>query len=134
LQANINYKRVFFGSKIRPDDLVFNTVVGQEIETSLLGFEGKTADAIKSEAIDEQDYLIKLVKDECALIEIKSTVQGTQSFDIPQHLRRDKSPARARKDSYTSLMLGNWACKSYFDIISYKPVVVNATFTPQFIG
>ena len=104
------------------------------MDTSLLGFQGDTRNAIILEAIDEQDSLIQLVKDECALIEVKTTLQGTQSFDLPQHLRRDKSPKKARKDSYTALKLGNWACKIYHDLMAYKPRQAQTTFTPQFIG
>ena len=134
LQSNINYKRVFFGSKITPDGSIFDSVISQEVDTSLMGFKGGSQASMKLEAINEQDYLIDLVKTECALIEVKTTSQGTQSFDLPQHLRRDKSADKARKDSYTALKLGNWACKCYYDIMSYKPSQTQTTFTPQFIG
>ncbi len=134
LQERINYKRVFFGSAIRPDDIVFESVVKQDVDTSFLGFMGETRNEIVLEAIDEQDHLIQLVKDECALIEVKTTLQGVQSFDLPQHLRRDRSPTRARKDSYTALMLANWACKCYYDLMSYKPRVIQYTFVPTCIG
>lgn len=134
LQSNINYRRIFFGSKIRPNDLVFETVVSQVVNIGLMGFSGSSTEEMRLEAIDEQDYLLKLVKEECALIEVKTTAIGTQSFDLPQHLNRDKSPTRPRKDSYTALKLANWGCKCYFDIMSHQEIRVQSTVTPTCIA
>lgn len=134
LQTNINYKRVFFGSRIRPDGIIFESVASQDVDITMMGFGGKNRGDIIQEAIDEQDLLIGLVKDECTLIEIDTNAQGSQSFNIPQHLRRDRSSTRARKDSYTGLLLANWACKCYFDLMSYKPRVVQSSFTPTCIA
>ena len=53
-------------------------------------------------------------KKQCALIEV-STAKGTQTFDLPQHLR-STSANRARRDNYTTLMLANWAVKCYFEM------------------
>ena len=134
LQSNINYRRITFGSKIRPSDIVSEKVLSQKVDVSKLNFPGNSAEEIISEAIDQQDYLIKLVKDECALIEVDTSVKGSQSFDLPQHLRRDRSPTRARKDSYTALKLGNWACKCYHELMNIKEEEAYQTFTPRFIG
>ena len=38
-----------------------------------------------------QDNLIYQTKKQCALIEVKSTAKGTQTFDLPQHLKRNTS-------------------------------------------
>ena len=50
--------------------------------------------------IEDQDILIYQTKKQCALIEVKSTSKGTQSFELPQHLKRNMSANRARKDNY----------------------------------
>ena len=55
-------------------------------------------------------------KKQCALVEVKTTAKGTQSFDLPQHLRRNTSANRARKDNYTALLLANWGVKCFFDM------------------
>ena len=79
--------------------------------------------------IETQDDLIYQTKKQCALVEVKSTARGTQTFDLPQHLKRSESANRARKDNYTTLMLANWAVKSYFDINNFKNENA-ATFSP----
>ena len=83
--------------------------------------------------IETQDALIHQTKKQCALVEVKSTTKGVQSFDLPSHLKRSTSVNRARKDNYTTLMLSNWATRSYFDIINLKEENVNNTFVPMMI-
>jgi len=85
------------------------------------------------EIIETQDDLIYQTKKQCALVEVKSTAKGTQSFDLPQHLRRSNSANRARKDNYTTLMLSNWAVKAYNDMRKIKVEEVNTTFVPRMI-
>ena len=68
------------------------------------------------------------------LVEVKTTAKGTQTFDLPQHLKRSTSTNRARKDNYTTLMLGNWAVKCYNDLKNTKVKQVNHTFTPRMIA
>ena len=84
------------------------------------------------ELIEFQDDFVYQTKKQCALIEVKSTSKGTQSFDLPQHLRRSNSPNKARKDNYTTLMLANWGVKRYYDMIETK-IEANDTFVPILI-
>lgn len=66
------------------------------------------------EFITTQDNLIDLVKKECALIEVTSNPGGSQSYDLPHHMTRNrKNENRIRKDSYSALLLGSWAFKVY---------------------
>ena len=67
-----------------------------------------------------------------AVAEVKSTAKGVQTFDLPQHLKRDTTQNRARKDNYTTLMLGNWAVKRYYDMMNIEEDV-EATFSPILI-
>ena len=76
--------------------------------------------------------MIELTKTECSLIQITTSPQGTQTFDLPPVLKRQTGPEKARKDSYSALVLGNWMTKIYYDIHSAKKDTV-ATFTPMFI-
>jgi hypothetical protein len=77
--------------------------------------------------------MIDLTKNECALIQITTTAQGTQTFDLPSNLRRQTGPDKARKDSYSALLLANWMTKVYFDAQAHKAEDVLETFEPQFI-
>ena len=77
--------------------------------------------------------MLELTKNECALVQITTTPQGTQTFDLPSNLRRQTSPDKARKDSYSALILANWMAKVYLDAQECKVEDVIETFTPEFI-
>ena len=124
LQASIDYKRIWFGSRISPNSEAYDRIANAACKIPLN--KGETI----IDAIDVQDDLIYQVKKQCALIEVKATIKGTQSFDLPQHLKRNTSANRARKDNYTTLMLGNWLFKSYKDMKSAPEEVKHETFTP----
>ena len=83
--------------------------------------------------VEHQFDMLNLTKTECALIQITTSASGTQSFDLPSNLKRQTGPEKTRKDSYSSLVLGNWMIKLYYDIMAVeeeKPIV---SFTPMFI-
>lgn len=126
LQANIDHKKVWFASRTTASEVAFNKYSEVNInlenvnEVNILNF------------IETQDSLIYQVKKQCALIEVKSTPKGTQTFDLPIHLKKSTSANRARKDNYTALMLGNWAIKCYYDMMS-TPVKETGTFIPRMI-
>ena len=84
--------------------------------------------------IEHQTDIIDLTKEECALIQITTTSQGTQTFDLPPNLKRQSGRDKARKDSYSALVLGNWMVKTYFDMMNFKQESVQSTFTPMFIN
>ena len=75
--------------------------------------------------------MIYQTKKQCTLVEVKSTAKGTQTFDLPQHLKRSTSSNKARKDNYTTLMLANWATKVYYDMQNVQVENINATFEPK---
>jgi hypothetical protein len=133
LQACIDHKKIWFASRIRPDGYIYDKVMSQKAKIPFDTLMGYKKDAFE-EVIDDQDVRIKMVKKECSLIEVSQTSRGTQSFDLPQHLKRSSSPDRARKDSYTALMLGNWAIKCYYDMMNTPVQTVVETFTPRMIG
>jgi len=127
LQASIDYKKVWFASRISPNSEAYDRITSSSFKTPVK--QGETIIDI----IDEQDDLIYQVKKQCALIEVKSTIKGNQSFDLPQHLKRNTSANRARKDNYTTLMLGNWLFRCYKDIKNAPIEQRNESFTPFII-
>ena len=127
LQASIDHKKIWFASKTVANPEAFNKFSSQRVtlknipEPTILEF------------IESQDALIYQTKKQCTLVEVKTTARGTQTFDLPQHLKRSTSASRARKDNYTTLMLANWTAKCYFDMMA-KPVEDNtSTFVPRMI-
>jgi hypothetical protein len=127
LQTSIDHKKVWFGSRINPNGSALSTQSSAKIPMDLLKEESII------DLIDTQDRLINDVKKQCALIEVKSTAKGTQSFDLPLHLKRSTSVDRARKDNYTALLLGNWANKCYFDIMRQPKDTSTGMFVPMMI-
>ena len=126
LQADIDHKRVWFGSRVTADGAIFNRISTQKVPIKMTGHENIL------ELIEFQDDFVYQTKKQCALVEVKTTSKGTQSFDLPQHLRRSTSPNKARKDNYTTLMLANWGVKRYYDMIETR-VEADQTFSPILI-
>ena len=127
LQASIDHKKIWFASKATANANEFNKMTNQNIPLKL------PKDETKLDFIENQDNLIYQTKKQCALIEVKSTAKGTQTFDLPQHLKRSTSVNRARRDNYTTLMMGNWAIKCYYDMVNLKEDDVYHTFIPKMI-
>ena len=139
LQANFDHRRIWFGC--RATNEAYHDQVGKKIPIKKIKFM-RTADAEDKEGdkarlidfVEHQFDMIELTKSECALIQIKTSPQGSQTFDLPDNLRRQTGPDKARKDSYSALVLGNWMIKIYNDMCHVKPESVQSTFTPMFIG
>jgi hypothetical protein len=126
LQANIDHKRLWFASRTSANEAAFNKYSGKRVKLNNVG--EKTI----LEFIETQDSLVYQTKKQCALIEVKSTAKGTQTFDLPLHLKKSESANKARKDNYTTLMLGNWAIKSYYDMMA-APKEEAGTFVPRML-
>ena len=124
LQSSIDHKKIWFASKATAHDTAFDKFSSAKIDFTLTGSDSAL------DLLETQDLLIYATKKQCALIEVKSTSKGSQSFDLPQHLKRNNSPTRARKDNYTALMLANWGAKCYYDITSIEEDGLDFTFTP----
>ena len=94
----------------------------------------ESASAKMIDFIEHQSDMLDLTKNECALVQITTTAQGTQTFDLPPNLRRQTGPDKARKDSYSALVLGNWMAKIHFDSNDKGIEDAFETFTPMFIN
>jgi len=127
LQASVDHKRIWFASKAVASNSHFEKQINYDIDVKLTDQESVL------ELIEHQDSLIHLTKKQCSLVEVTTTARGTQTFDLPLHLRRSTSIHRARKDLYTTLMLANWASKCYFDMISLPTLEQEDTFSPILI-
>jgi hypothetical protein len=127
LQSSIDHKKIWFASRTTANESEFqkasNIFIPLKLikENSILDF------------IEWQDDLVYQVKKQCALVEVKSTPRGIQTFDLPLHLKRSTSVSRARKDNYTALLLANWAVNIYFDTKKAKIDIISATFEPKII-
>tara|TARA_R110000824_G_scaffold55069_4_gene151690 strand:- start:3548 stop:5380 length:1833 start_codon:yes stop_codon:yes gene_type:complete len=128
LQASIDHKRIWFASRTAACGSFFAKTSAQAVPIKLMPYEGK------GDLIEFQDDIIYQTKKQCALVEVKTTAKGMQTFDLPQHLKRSTSTNRARKDNYTTLMLGNWAIKAYNDLKNTKTEQISNTFTPRMLG
>ena len=137
LQTCIDHKKIWFGSHINPNGSALAKQSSVRIDPELIKHsiaDFKEGLGLMSEFIDMQDYLIDDVKNQCALIEVKSTAKGTQTFDLPLHLKRSTSNERARKDNYTALLLAAWLNKCYFDIMRIPQEAPTGMFEPFMIG
>ena len=132
LQACIDYKKIWFASKTSANESFFNKVVNKGADINLMKSDDKK-DWTLLDFIENQDDFIYQTKKQCALVEHSSTSRGTQSFDLPQHLKRSVSANKARKDNYSALMLANWALKCYNDIMSTEVTQESPTFSPIMI-
>jgi hypothetical protein len=131
LQGCIDYKRIWFGSGIKANEAAFAKAVNVNVDTKELVNPAKfdKNETTMTSFIDNQEVLIQQTKYQAASIEVKTTVRGTQSFDLPDIMKRDTSEDRMRRDSYTAMMLGTWCLRCYYDIVN-TPVQTFDTFEP----
>jgi hypothetical protein len=139
LQANFDHKRLWFGSRAVDD--AYNKQRAKVIPISKLKFlrlsedeEKQSKQAKMIDFIEHQYDMITMTKNQCALIQITTSPQGTQTFGLPTELRRQTGPDKARKDSYSALVLGSWMAKILYDMHNTKAQSAVSTFTPMFLG
>ena len=134
LQTAFDRKKLYFAATAMDDN--YSTQRAKKIPIKNLKFskyeDEKNVGAKMIEFIEHQKDMIDLTKAECALIQVTSSTGGTQSFDLPSNLKRQKGVDRPRKDSYSALVLGNWGMNIYYDMIEI-PEEQNYGFTPMFI-
>lgn len=138
LQSNFDHKRIWFGSRAIDDN--YNEQRRKKIPIGKINFlrtslsVSQTDPAKMIDFVEHQFDMMNLIKNQCALIQITSSASGTQSFDLPSNLKRQTGPDKARKDSYSALILGNWMIKLYYDITESEGKKAFQTFTPMFIN
>lgn len=136
LQSAFDHKNIFFAGAAMDDD--YNMQRKSPIPIKDLKFlnnydENQPDGAKMIDFVEHQKDMMDLIKVECALIQVTSSVQGTQSFDLPHNLKKQRGADKARKDSYSALLLNNWMISIHFDMMNQKIENVQSTFTPVLI-
>ena len=136
LQANFDHKKIWFGA--RPLDKNYHLQIKKNIPIDSIKFMPNQKELLGNSSsiidfLDHQYDMINYTKNQCALIQVTSSPQGSQTFGLPLNLRRQTGPGKARKDSYSALVLGNWMIKTYYDMINVSAKQVESTFTPILI-
>jgi len=136
LQAAFDHKRIWFAGAAM--DEAYNRQRSANIPIQTLKFsrhdDEKESGARQIDFIEQLKDNVELIKVQCALIQVNTSAQGTQSFDLPMNLKKQRGADKARKDSYSTLVLGNWMMQTYFDMINLQEQSTQATFTPMFIN
>jgi hypothetical protein len=134
LQTAFDRKKLYFAATAMDDN--YSMQKAKKIPIKELKFskyeDEKNVGAKMIDFIEHQKDMIDLTKAECALIQVTSSAGGTQSFDLPSNLKRQKGVDRPRKDSYSAIVLGNWGMNIYYDMMDL-PEERAAGFTPMFI-
>ena len=135
LQASFDHKRIFFAGAAMDDD--YNrqrkASVGVKDLQFIRNYQESSEASKMIDFVEHQKDMMDLIKMECALIQVSTSVQGTQSFDLPTNLKKQTGADKARKDSYSALILGNWMTHVYYDMMDDKIGETTETFTPMFI-
>jgi len=130
LQLFINTKKIWFGSKLTPNDEEYEAAILKKIPYDPTKKGGDWMDDL----ISTQDELIYQVKKQCSLIEVGSSPLGKQTFDLPQSLKRNRSANRARKDNYTTLLLMSEGFLAYNAIMKQPAQEAVGLFMPRMVG
>jgi hypothetical protein len=138
LQGCINHKRIRFAST--PVESQYKSQCPASIPIDDLKFFAEDEKQAKTEGraryielLDNASDLIDKTIEQCALIEITTTDTGQQRFVLPSNLRKQRGSSKARKDSYSAFVMGNWAVKIYNDAMKVEEQQVQSTFTPFFV-
>lgn len=135
LQASFDHKKIWFAGAALDDDYTRQKsakIPIDEITFSKYNEEGD-ADAKQIDLIEHLKDTIDATKVQCALIQLSTTSNGGQSFDLPYNLKKQRNADKARKDSYSALVLGNWAMNIYLDMMAAPETSTQTTFTPMFV-
>ena len=136
LQASFDHKRIFFAGAAMNDDYHYQIKAGIPIKDLkfIRNYENIANKSRMIDFVEHQKDIMDLIKVQCALVQVTTSSQGTQSFDLPMNLRKQRGADKARKDSYSCLILGNWMTQVYFDMINAKDDHGQSTFVPMFIN
>ena len=138
LQAAFDRKKIFFAGAAMDDE--YNNQRKSNIPIKELKFinnDPNKSGGVGARMIDfveHQKDMMDLIKVQCAMIQITTSLQGTQSFDLPPNLRKQKGADKARKDSYSALVLGNWMMNVFYDMEENEGIPAQNTFVPTFIS
>jgi hypothetical protein len=135
LQSAFDHKKILFAGAALNDS--YSTQRNKNIPIEKLKYlrvedQENEKGAKMIDFIEHQKDMIDLIKVQCALIQPSTSATGVQTFDLPSNLRSQKGPDRARKDSYSALVLANWMINIYYDMME-APAPQPFFFAPMFI-
>lgn len=139
LQASFDHKRMLFAAAAMDEEFKFQRQAKIPIDKIEFLSEAEVVDknisgsAKMIDLVEFQRDIMDIIKTQCALIEVSSSPTGHQTFDLPLNLRKQTGPSKARKDSYSTLVLGNWMMHVFYDMIESKDIGPMQTFTPMLI-
>jgi intein/homing endonuclease len=135
LQAAFDHKKIWFAGTALDDDYSRQKsaiIPIDEITFSKYNDEGDSY-AKQIDLIEHLKDTIDATKVQCALIQVSTTANGSQSFDLPYNLKKQRNADKARKDSYSAIVLGNWLMNVYFDMMATPEASAQVTFVPMFV-
>ncbi len=122
LQGDIQHRKIMFASSIRFNDadVVMNANlmanVGDldftEMSDLIIGEEKRRLH------VEHVDLVVETTAKELSLIQLKTDAVGNYRFDLPTEVKTSSGKNRARRDSYTSFLLGNWGRRLYLKLKS----------------
>jgi intein/homing endonuclease len=135
LQAAFDHKRIWFAGAALDDDYTRQKAATIPIEEISFSRYNDDVDnyAKQIDLIEHLKTVVDTTKVQCALIQVSTTANGSQSFDLPSNLKKQRNADKARKDSYSALVLGNWMMNVYLDMMAAPVDNVQATFVPMFV-
>ncbi len=132
LQAQINARRVWFGSKISQNKEAFSLYSKFQMPYEFKDRKGRSYEGILEFLTDQDDYC-RFVIDELALIQVKISNSGSQSFELPDYCKRTEDPDRPRKDHFSTLAMGTYAMKVIWDLYDLESSPAPTAFVPFFV-
>jgi hypothetical protein len=135
LQAAFDHKKIWFAGTALDDDYSRQKSAAipiDEITFSRYNDDGDSY-AKQIDLIEHLKDTVDATKVQCALIQVSTTANGSQSFDLPHNLKKQRNADKARKDSYSALVLGNWLMNIYFDMMATPEATAQVTFVPMFV-
>jgi hypothetical protein len=137
LQANIEHKRLRFASRIFLDrDLA--RIVNDELPMKEIFYRDNidtrlSVKGLKEDFADHLNMMLEQTKKELTMIEVSTNAAGHQTFDLPKNVKMNTGPTRARRDSYTALLLANWGMTCYYKLKEEEEEDYQI-FTPKWIA
>lgn len=137
LQACFDHKRILFAGKISANS--DTAARGMDVDLSMLQshadlIDPDTKSLSNNDFMELQDRLLDLTRKECAMIQVKATELGTLTFGLPQSAKRTSGPNKQRKDSYSALLLCNWAIHCYLNSLTVDVVPKMQDFPYALVG
>jgi len=116
LQSSFDHKKIMFAGAATDDDFEYQTSLPIPVDELKFLRDNLTIKPTTVDFVENLKDNIDMIKVQCAIIEVSTTPQGTQTFDLPLNLKRQRGQNKARRDSYSAMLLGNWGLQILRDM------------------